>query len=127
MSKFKVGDSVKVVGNLAGHNKNIGDTVYVTKTDERNRFYYAPGWYMEDSDVVLISNNINNMNIIEKIKLARMGEPEKTLTKAGLMEMSGDLTSEGKEALNDLLVQKYKEELKTTYALPIIEEQQSSK
>ena len=65
----------------------------------------------------------DKMSLLDTIKLARKSEPDKSLIKAGLMNMNGYYTVEGQEAFMDLLHQKFDKELKTEYADKIIEEQ----
>jgi len=58
----------------------------------------------------------NKMSIIDNIKLARKSEPENSLVQAGLMNMDETLTAEGESVLKDILIQEFKEKMKTEYA-----------
>lgn len=155
MAKFNIGDRVKVthkhpVGDSLAFNGQEGNIRAYTPTDYShwpNRF---PGYwyYLEvkentgniqlrvaiwEDELTLVKaknsnkNKTNMSSIIDKIKLARMSEPEKTLIKADLMTLDGSLTSEGKSALEDLLIQANKEALKTNYALPILADREADK
>lgn len=142
MTKFKVGDRVRIKSEpsswaslLCAKSPKNGTILYPFETEiegiKEDRDYTAMkagnyGWSLscliKEGKIELINKSKSTMSkIIDTIKLARLNEPEKTLVKAELMNLDGSLTESGKEALNDLLVQKFKEELKTTYATPILE------
>ena len=131
--KFKIGDKVKIVN--CEHSQDAKTRVGVISIiKDYGGEHNGMNWcHLLDGNLSIyekeleLVNNINNMNIIDKIKLARMNEPEKTLVKAELMNLDGSLTAEGKEVLNDILVQTYKEKIKTEYALPIIEDKEKNK
>lgn len=65
------------------------------------------------SAMVSISNSKEKTmtSIIDKVKLALKTEPNKTLITRGLMTIDDKLTSEGREVLDYVLVQKHGEEM----------------
>lgn len=72
------------------------------------------------------SNNVtNNMNLIEKAKLAFKSEPEKSFIKAGVMDSNENLTFDGKELFLTYLLQKNKDDFKTTVIDPILAEDEA--
>jgi hypothetical protein len=125
MNKFKIGDKVR--GNTLASQYNVTTPLTEWCVEEISDGQIRIGGFWVSSECFDLITNTNKMNIIDKIKLARMNEPEKTLVKAELMNLDGSLTTEGKEALNDILVQAYKEQMKTEYALPIIEDKEKNK
>ena len=52
-----------------------------------------------EQDVIINNKPMEgcSMSLIQKMKLALMGEPEKTLTKAGVIDSCGNLTCDGKD------------------------------
>ena len=124
-SQIEPGDVVKFIGsdknqyietvNDLGYLEGFGATVKPTD---------YTFWINRELLEVIKNKQKNTMSkVIDTIKLARMSEPDKTLIKAGLMNLDGSLTISGKEAMDDLLIQEHKEKLKTNYALPILAEE----
>lgn len=62
----------------------------------------------------------NMTTIIEKYRIARMAEPEKSFAKAGIADMNGNLNSEGQNLFNEFLFGKHKEEFKKEVVDPIL-------
>lgn len=62
------------------------------------------------------------MNLKSKIKLAVMGEPQKTLVKAGILNENKELTSEGKSLFDEFLFEKFGDEFGTQIA-PLVKEE----
>ncbi|MFA5937605.1 MAG: hypothetical protein WC822_07045 [Candidatus Paceibacterota bacterium] len=75
------------VGNCCGcfYPKDIGKGI--------NLKYISSGTQLISS----INKTTNNMNLVEKAKLAFKGEPEKTFIKAGVMDSNENLTAEGRD------------------------------
>lgn len=63
-------------------------------------------------------------NIIDKIKLNKMAEPDKSLVKAGIIEMDGSVTNNGRYVLDDFLIKKFGADIKKDYADDIIADQE---
>lgn len=134
--KFKIGDKVRIIDDDNNHsNPLIGEETTIIKIDESKKKYpYSLaicgnnfGTRFGGHELELITNNKNNMNILEQIKLARKSEPEKTLVKAGLMNMDESLTEEGKQVLQDILIQEYKTKMKTIADIIIAEKEKENK
>ncbi len=119
MSKFKVGDIVRVThikypmerGKITiASPANSGGMYCVQNLVGSN----AEDWYYSH-DITLIEsiNNNNNMNIKEKFVLALTPEPQKSFRKAGITDGDDILTEDGKSIfLSWLLNTKYAEEFK---------------
>lgn len=84
----------------------------------------APGVSVCPEYFKLISNDKKTMGttIVDKIKLSMKTEPEKTLIKAGIMNLDESLTSEGKSLLDILILEDYKAKLKEKADLILAEE-----
>lgn len=135
--KFKVGDKVKIIRTTTNDSKPFfGETVIIEGFREfessYDKIYYTfnDGLAVWEKDLILVKSVNNNnkiMNILETIKLTRKSEPEKTLVKAGLMNMDESLTSEGKEVLNDLILQDYKDKMKAQADIILAEQKVENK
>lgn len=123
MSKFKVGDRVKCkIGYTsnsflpmyggAGYYPGYEFIVYQIRCGDAYFEKDENMGVLEDALELCnnINNNINNMTIIDKIKLNLLGEPLKTLVKNDIRNSDGSLTSNGKELFNLFLEKKYTEE-----------------
>lgn len=132
MSKFKVGDRVRIVS------KSIGDSYewWLKKEPDIQRiseyrnyggcFYVINGNYFKEHDLVKVEElqniTINKMSdIFNKIKLSRKSEPEKSFINAGIMTMDEKFTTEGKELWDNFLYTKFKGEFKTEIE-PVLKE-----
>lgn len=73
------------------------------------------------------NNQVKNkiMSLIEKVKLALKGEPEKSFNKAGITDSNDMLTSEGKDVLLNWLLMKHGTEFKTDVVDPILAEEKA--
>lgn len=68
-----------------------------------------------------------SMSLIQKMRLAIMGEPEKTLTKAGVLGSDGNLTSEGKELFITYLFNSQKQAFTDDVVAKIVAESEKEK
>lgn len=119
---YKIGDRFRVVNNYPGNEYYegkegiiIGRTgndgyPYLVKIGERD----IPHTWRDAGDMELISNNKNSMNLIDKVKVAMKGEPEKTFIQKGVTNIDGSLTSDGRALLEMYLLDKNKDDFKTT-------------
>lgn len=71
--------------------------------------------------------NTQNMNLLEKAKLAVKGEPDKSFIKAGVMTMEGDLTPEGTQLFLNYLLAKHGADFKKDVVDPISAEEKDAK
>lgn len=70
-----------------------------------------------------VSTKPNFMStLIQKIKLARIDEPNKTLVKAGILDSDQNLTGDGREAFGEFLFRKFGSDFAADVA-PILKEQ----
>lgn len=134
-SKFQIGDRVVRINTRNG-NLNVDDTGVVEKIQ------YEGGSFMitvradkdgssgpdrhDECNLQLISSvNNKNMNLIEKAKLAFKKEPEKSFIKAGVTDSNENFTTEGKELFLTYLLQKNKDDFKTTVIDSILAEEEA--
>lgn len=131
VEKIEIGRKYKIISDTCFHGFEIGSIVTIERVENDYRFFTMEkaGTYVRREDVINIDNKLNNliMNTIEKIKLARKGQPEKTLVEAGLMNMDDSLTRDGNEVLNDILVQEYKEKMKVIAEQIIADKKEEAK
>lgn len=134
MAKFKVGDRVKVLdfrGSQESPNwvssmdRYVGTEQVIEGIDTEGVDFQTYSWNFKWLE--LITNNQSNMSIINKIKLFKKGEPEKSNIKAGLRTVDDEFTSEGKEAFLEFLYQANKAAFKTEVADPINAELEAEK
>lgn len=145
MAKFKVGDKVMqkpncnaTCGVLTPQTEylmitNVGDgsgnDYSYNSYDKNGEFLSSCTTCLKDEHLQAYKNYKNKMstNIIEKIKLAKVPEPDKSLVKAGITDIDGSFTEEGLSILHDFLRSKFGEDLKKVYADDIIKEQEDEK
>lgn len=72
--------------------------------------------------VSLATETMPKLSLIEKIKLASKAEPEKSFIKAGITTMSGDFTTEGKDAFLSWLLEENKTAFNTDIVQPLLAE-----
>lgn len=132
--KFKVGDKIKYKeSNLNERPSNdstegINEYKILAVDEYGNGYIYKKGnprgisgsdhkdftWSVDIKSVEIINSKItNNMNLLEKFALMSKGEPEKSFIKAGVMEMNGKLTEDGKQLFFMFLLKKFGAEFKT--------------
>jgi len=129
MKEFKSGDRVRVIGMRYGgwdigsigtvqnNTYTFGGIVcpYVRKDGESFDCYHNPG------DLELIDdNNIENMNLSEKVALAFKKEPNKSFFKAGITDKDDKLTTDGTTLFTKWLLEKHGEEFKKEFVDPIL-------
>lgn len=143
---FKVGDRVKAIGSVDGivMGGKTGTVVRIgrgTRCDISVEFddkFYAGhecggtakeghGRNGSSAEFNLINTTSENMNLVEKFKLASKTEPEKTFIKAGIMSMDGTLTTEGRDLWTAFLVKKFGDDFKTEVVDPILAEIEAEK
>lgn len=142
--EFKVGDRFKVVGKLSSNfdvegqigtvvRVNSGKKNYQVRFDESSHIH--ANWsddgdmqLLEYGDMQLIERaNNKSMNLQERVAIAFKGEPEKSFIKAGVMNIDGTLTVEGREVWTAFLVKKFGDEFKTTVIDPMLAEEKAEK
>ncbi len=86
-------------------------------------YAYNQKWLklIKKKDGTLISTK-NMTSLIEKAKLAYKKEPEKSFIKAGIKNMSGDLTPDGEKVFMQFLFKQNETEFKKEVVDPILEE-----
>lgn len=136
MSKFKIGDMVKVIrwnkeNNLKKY--NIGEVFTISKVEESCfntiKYWYSPEDnsynHAEDELELVRENKLTNNNIImslvSKFKSIVRTEPEKTLVKVGVLDEELSLTTEGSDLFLQFLFEKNKAEFKTEVADKLVE------
>lgn len=129
--KFKIGDKVVRINTHNG-NLNVGDTGVVEKISFGSPLLITVradkdssiGTDRHDECNLELINSVNNknMNLIEKAKLAFTPEPEKSFIKAGIVDSNENFTDEGRELFLTYLLQKNKDDFKTTVIDPILAE-----
>lgn len=116
MAKFKVGD--RIIGNsLANkYNYSVEGWTGIVKNIHNDTEFIDAGDYV-DLDFncfdLIKSNNIINMNIIQKFSMMLKGEPEKSFFKAGITNSDYTFTNDGKEIFLQWLLKKNGELFKT--------------
>lgn len=116
--------------------KHVGKRLLQTNHKRMNGDYYQvpDNWsrlittqsardYMYRATYIKQPANKQPMTIIEKIRLAAKTEPEKSFIKAGITNMDGSFTSEGKEAFLSYLLEKNKDDFNTTIVQPLLAEE----
>lgn len=88
-------------------------------------------WFFAETDLLKVYSTNNatmatktTMSILEKAKLIMKKEPNKTFIKAGIMDMSDNLTNDGKELFMNFLLEKNQEAFKKEVVDPIVAEQE---
>ena len=141
MTKFKVGDKVKINGKsvMSGsdwednYDNNIG---YVTKIIGRgngidtfncivvdNKPNTNDGYYFASQDLELISLTKKNMNIKEKFVLAITPEPQKSFRKAGITNGDDLLTEDGMNIFLSWLLKKNQDDFKEKVVDGLLEDE----
>lgn len=64
------------------------------------------------------------MTLKERFQMLTKGEPEKSFIKAGIMDMSGSLTADGRELWTQWLVKKFGDDFKKEVVDPILAEEE---
>lgn len=134
MRNFKVGDKVSCFYDDSGDTGYIGKEGFVTRILDTQDTHYIYTSFAECSrfgehEIKLITNKTIMSTIIEKIKLLKKGEPEKSNILAGLRTSNDEFTSEGKEAFLEFLYQtgSNAQDFSTAFAKPILEERDENK
>lgn len=121
--KFKPGDEVELI-DKKGSSYSIGEKLkiikhYYTPCDGDPLYYVdkteKTGSAVYESCIKLIKSNNNKMslNLIQKFKLSRAGEPLKSFVKKGISNIDGSYTTEGKELFNEFLKNKFEADFNT--------------
>lgn len=71
-----------------------------------------------------IINGFKNKNMYEKFKISLMGEPKKTFVKTGIMDVEGNLTSDGRKIYEAWKFKKDEEAFNSEVATPLLAEQE---
>ena len=113
---LKIGDRIKIVGeNSNSHNYKKGIEYTVVEINSSSLVAIDDtGWrgnYLLFKNAELV-NNTSSMSIINKFKLARKSEPEKSFIEKGLMTIDEKWTPDGKELFDLFLYDKNKAEFK---------------
>lgn len=127
---FNIGDRVRRVqrSTMPDAHELIGDVGTVTDVDSRyvhvkiDKNGQTDQVYLSRFELIKSNNKI--MSLIEKAKLAFKSEPEKSFIKVGVMDSNENLTIDGKELLLTYLLEKNKDDFKTTVVDPILAEQE---
>ena len=119
MSKFKVGQNVRVIKatqfDIEDHGIFNGLETRIIKDDghDHNQYYleFNPTRCMSEDQLELVEESINsnkviNMNIIQKFALALKAEPQKSYQKAGITDSSDMLTEDGTKIFLTYLINK---------------------
>lgn len=122
MSKFKVGDKIRVKKDAnsiksdshiyftdsmhcflgrEGKISGVWDCNYCIDIDS-DRFYWSEKWL----ELIESNNKVTNMNIIQKFALALKAEPQKSYQKAGITDSSDMLTEDGTKIFLTYLLNK---------------------
>lgn len=140
--RFKPGDKVKVIYNKnCGTVKGLGeeveyiviDRVFESSNsygynilDKNGKILSTCSHCLNDDDLApytSITNTIKTSmsNIIEKFKLLKIGEPQRSFVKAGIVTSDGKFTAEGKQLFDEFLMDKFAGEFKTEVVDKIID------
>lgn len=138
--KFKAGDKVQLVsghgecGNIAKQGIDI-EFIIIDVASENSYHYTAydragnkiVSCYtcLGDSDFEPYEQKTNLIktfmsNIIEKFKILKMVEPQRSFLNAGIADINGNLTEDGKRLFNEFLISKFQSEFKTEVVDPIL-------
>lgn len=96
MSKFKVGDKVRVIkiDDYGDRKKTVGQEFEIGKQDNLKYCNYpkpSNGFCYQDCELELI----NTKNMMDKIKMYFLSEPQKTYQKLGLFDSNNLPTDDG--------------------------------
>lgn len=123
----KQGDKFRITDNTNGHGFGLGTIVEVirlyTGGDRGDVAFEAKGGWivrLKDCEVINSSTNMSSLTLIEKIRLASKSEPEKSFIKAGVTNMDGTFTDQGKVAFFEYLLQANKDDFNTKVVQPIL-------
>jgi len=131
--KFKEGDKVKLVSGNSRCNNILreGKKIEFIIIDEcTGVYYYYTAYDSEGEKIKSCFSCLNDIDfeyytpktnktktfmskIIEKFKLLKMGEPQRSFVKAGIANIDGNFTEEGKQLFNEFLLAKFQSEFKT--------------
>lgn len=131
--KFKVGDKVRCHYNDNGSGHYVGEVGEITCTTAGSSRHpyntsFACGSTFGDHELELINDNpVDNMNLLERAKLAVKGEPEKSFIKAGVMDINESLTNEGRELWTLWLVRKFGADFKKEVVDGLLAEMEAEK
>lgn len=143
MSKFKVGDKVRMISE---HNYNgsynfggvigiakVGSIYKISEVYDKGPAYRVVGsdlskgpWHYMEDHFELVDSNKNNMNIKEKFVTAFLSEPEKTFRKAGVTNGDGFLTEDGQKIFFAWLLKKNGGDFKKEVVDELVKESQES-
>lgn len=70
---------------------------------------------------------MENMSLVQRMKLIVKGEPEKTLQKTGITDEQDNLTADGREAFLGWMLEKNKVEFAAAVATPLLADQEVEK
>ena len=130
--KFKPGDRVKIVdgsgancGNVLDQGENVeflriekasgGSYHYTAFTKDGVMINSCNGCLGDSNFEPYISENKKTFmsNIIEKFKILKMVEPQRSFLKAGIADSNGNFTEDGHKLFNEFLISKFQSEFKT--------------
>ena len=131
---LKVGDKVRVKTGYNYHGEgslativSTGITGYsepcVEYTVEGETISYT-GFVSKLELIKQGNNNMANMTLVQKMKLALKSEPEKTFQKVGITDEKDELTADGTVLFHNWLFEKNKAEFNTEVAQPLLVEQE---
>lgn len=122
-SNFKVGDKVKCIydDNYANNpfgqisSPYCGKEGVVNEVDDSGYKYpyhvdfsgIRSTWCSAEELELIKSNNISDMSLIAKFKLALKGEPRKSFIKKGVLNSDESFTTDGKDLFLAFLLSKY--------------------
>lgn len=136
MSKFKVGDKVRIKQIESGYNTGtvlfVDDMLRYCGLETTIRQINGYGilldcdggkWNWVKEWLELVDNKNKNMSLKEKFASVFLKEPEKSFRKAGVTDSDGVLTSEGQNVFLSFLLKKNGDAFKSEIIDPILAEE----
>ncbi len=130
MAKFKVGDKVKITGNIKSNCSScVGKNAIVMGIRDEETTYTDCGnasgkcCYVSNSELELINDNFKNMNIKDKFATMFRAEPQKSFIKTGITGSNDVLTSDGRDIFLSWLLKKNGDDFKKEVVDGLLEEE----
>lgn len=124
--EYYIGDEVswgdQNVWRMVSKNPDKFDCIRGDRAGEKS---VKPSTYY--SSYLVKKSSKNNMNLSEKMALVFKGEPEKSFIKAGIIDISEELTEEGWEIFGTWLLKKNGDAFKKEVVDPILEDMKNDK
>lgn len=133
MSKFKVGDIVKLkfggreIGNaffVEPMREYLGQETIIVSVNKEGHYCVVSGndWNWDEAHLEIIKSSKSNMNIINKFSQLFLKEPQKSFRKAGITDDTDMLTEDGQKVFLTWLLKQNEEKFNTEVVQPLLVE-----